>query len=183
MNTIINANGFEVEVSEGLNDVFVRVTNNKGEVISDMQFDHETTLNQDTNVARAKVANSGVLVKREASMEEWKEANEKIQSRVTHLKHVIYSAYELDAIGRPIDNLDQTAIDGAECHIFYDLGWVQDENGGMPFKGVVLNNPTWMELCVVANDAIEVTGDKHHVYFESVVWDEERCGYQLRMGS
>lgn len=62
MNTIINANGFEVEVSEGLNDVFVRVTNNKGDVISDMQFDHETTLNQDTNVARAKVANGGVLV-------------------------------------------------------------------------------------------------------------------------
>lgn len=36
------------------------------------------------------------------------------------------------------------------------------------YESDVLENPTWLDLCVVANDMILLTGDTHHRYLESL---------------
>jgi len=41
MNTVVKVNGFEIEISGGLNDAFVKVTNSNGDVIADLEFDQD----------------------------------------------------------------------------------------------------------------------------------------------
>jgi len=36
----------------------------------------------------------------------------------------------------------------------------------------VLENPTWLDLVLCANDMINTTGDNHHIFLESVYPDE-----------
>ena len=172
MNTVINVNGFEIEVSEGLNDAFVKVTNVKGDVIADLEFNQEMPAITSFYKESAK--------EKEDNMDEWQQSYRKIQAKVKHLDLVSYSAYENDDRGIPKDNLEEVAVWG-ETKIMWDNAWVGDK--GEKFQPKVIVNPTWFDLTGVANTAIRTTGDTSHIFFEGIRWDENQCGYQLSMGS
>ena len=79
---------------------------------------------------------------------------------------VYYSAYKATEEGIPIDNLDEIPMQGQilvvdEGSTFY--------GSGEAYRSKTLDSPTWLELCVVANEMILSTRDLHHVYLEAVV--------------
>jgi hypothetical protein len=74
---------------------------------------------------------------------------------------VTYSAYELDSVGMPSDNLDEVPHKGTFV-VVSDNHW-----GDCDYKSEPITNPTWLELCVLANAAINITGDDHHVFLEA----------------
>jgi hypothetical protein len=196
MNTVVKVNGFEIEISGGLNDAFVKVINHEGGVIADLQFDQdmpvavehiyikmdeakmiENDLRYEQAIKKVKLPDKVEITD---TSNTWLDADLVIQRQLSHLESVVYSAYVKDADGNPKDNLGEIAIHG-EATILWDHAWVQE--GYKTFKPTVIVDPTWFDLCGVANSAIGLTGDNHHIYFEGLVWDEKRSGYQLVMGS
>lgn len=176
MNTVVNVNGFEIEVSEGLNDAFIKVTNVRGDVVADLVFDQNMPALEKKGVEHVYIK----MTTKDDNMDEWQQAYRKIQARVKHLDLVSYSAYENDDRGIPKDNLEEVAVWG-ETKIMWDNAWVDDK--GEKFQPKVIVNPTWFDLTGVANTAIRTTGDTSHIFFEGIRWDEDQCGYQLSMGS
>lgn len=83
--------------------------------------------------------------------------------------YVFYSAYkEIDNV--PQNNLDEIAVSGKVKFV------EQGDNffgSGKGYRSKVLENPTWLEVCVVANEMILATGDKHHIYLEGVIATEK----------
>ena len=102
-------------------------------------------------------------------------------------RYVIYSAYETDdELNIPINNLNDVAVEGKV--IFAQSG--DDFFGnGKSYTSKVYENPTWLDVAVVANEAIEATGDDHHVFLEGVHrsrairYINDICVYFLTMGS
>ena len=94
--------------------------------------------------------------------------------------HVVYSAYESDADGNPINNLEDIAIAG---HVkLVKLGSIYN-----PDVSVTLTDPTWLDIAVIANDMIIAKEDFHHVYLESIMIvdnaDPEIRHAMINMGS
>ena len=176
MNTVVKVNGFEIEISGGLNDAFVKVTNSNGDVIADLEFDQDMPALEKKDVEHVYIK----MTTKDDNMEEWQQSYRKIQERVKHFDLVCYSAYENDNKGIPKDNLEEIAVSG-ETKIMWDSAWV--DHKGKKFQPKAIINPTWLDLTGIANDAIRTTGDVNHVFFEGIRWDEEQCGYQLVMGS
>ncbi len=88
--------------------------------------------------------------------------NEKIKGK----NMVRYSAYKMDIVGVPINNLDNIAIKGKfkfyqKCDPFFS-------EKGKDYISKLVTNPTWLEVAILANDMIKITGDKHHVFLEGV---------------
>lgn len=85
--------------------------------------------------------------------------------------NVVYSAYETNELGYPIDNLDEVAFEGeflvcAEYDEFWD-GTMMSKDKGRPYVNKEpLVNPTWLDLAVEADKAMKVTNDTHHAFFE-----------------
>jgi hypothetical protein len=88
---------------------------------------------------------------------------------------VSYSAYRSDQNDIPIDNLDEIAICG-KCIIVEDI-----------YQSPVVENPTWLDLCLLAEYMIRETEDYHHIFLEGVCKsDQEIDGvpvYKFCMGS
>lgn len=76
-----------------------------------------------------------------------------------------YSCYETDERGVPIDNLDEIAIEGKA--IIIQLSDYKEENFE-DYESPVVENPTWLDMCVLFNQAISKTGDDHHCFLEGV---------------
>lgn len=75
---------------------------------------------------------------------------------------VQYSAYETDEDAIQIDNLDQVVIAG-KC-VF-----IEDEFGpGLNYQSPVLNDPTWLDLCVHFNNKLLKHDTYGHTYLEGV---------------
>lgn len=74
---------------------------------------------------------------------------------------VTYSAYELDEVGMPIDNLDEVPYKGTFVVVS------EDHWGEFDYESNPITDPTWLDLAVLANEAINVTGDEHHVFLEA----------------
>lgn len=99
---------------------------------------------------------------------------------------VTYSAYKSDAEDCPIDNLDQVAVQG-RCVL---VAAADDYWGGSrskPYRSPVLENPTWLQVCVCANAMIRRTRDQHHVFLEGLVKLKKPIkgvpAYRFSMGS
>lgn len=98
-------------------------------------------------------------------------------------RYVIFSAYPEDKDGIPVSNLRKVAVKGRCQFVMEDDGFF---GNGKRFTSRALSNPTWLRLCVVANRAINHTGDLHHVYLEGVRYIGTRKGvkqYEFMMGS
>jgi len=113
--------------------------------------------------------------------EMYNEVDAAIEASGQKRNHVIYSAYDvIDDL--PVNNLHEIPYRGtftvvAEHDDFWDgmgSGWVGDtesmsEPRGRNYESVVVTDPTWLALSVLANQAIIATNDLHHVYLECVV--------------
>ena len=98
----------------------------------------------------------------------WVERFHAIQNRVaaavTGECEVTYSVYGDDANGLPVDNLDEVAVRG-RVQFVDDFGlW----HSGEPYVSPIVSNPTWLEVAVLANEMIKVTGDYHHIFLEGI---------------
>ncbi len=118
-------------------------------------------------------------------------------------RHVFYSAYNTSKkTNLPVNNLNDIAIQGKAIIVQeYDEFWDRHasasedfsgtktvHNAGSQFQSSVLENPTWLDLTVVANKMIQVTHDYHHQFLESVslLKDQKIDGvqvYEFWMGS
>ena len=82
---------------------------------------------------------------------------------------MVYSAYPT-ADDLPVDNLDEIAIEG-KCIVYLgrNTGWGGEES--RHWTSGVLENPTWLELCALFNDAMHSVKDLHHCFLEGVTLD------------
>lgn len=87
--------------------------------------------------------------------------------------HVSYVAYSSDDEGMPIDNLDTVPIKGkmrfSQQHSDY---W----GSGTEYTSKTVEDPSWIEIAILANKMIEVTGDYHHKHLKSVKKLSEKRG-------
>ena len=74
---------------------------------------------------------------------------------------VVYSACESEN-GIPQDNLDEVPVQGTVKFIYED-SW-----GEGKYRSPVMESPTWLQIAVLANQAIKLSGDMHHVFLEGV---------------
>jgi hypothetical protein len=110
-------------------------------------------------------------------------ASDKIYDRVEeHCKKegekvaVYYSAYEVvDDV--PVDNLDDVPIKGKIKFVQnHDEFWGK----GKHYVSEVVESPTWLDICVLADEMIKATGDFHHHFLEGVgVVEKEPDGTQI----
>jgi len=75
-----------------------------------------------------------------------------------------------------IDNLDEVPIEG-RVKFIDPYAWVQD--GHKPYESEVVESPTWLEICQLMNDAINTTGDTHHIYLEDIKVVKVEDGVQI----
>ena len=99
--------------------------------------------------------------------EEFEKKSEEIDKRVRDFIgkdcHLSYSAYEYDDKDNPIDNLDEFVAEGY-C-VFIRTLW-----GDIPFISDIIEDPTWLDVCKIANDSIlyiNPRGRIDHIYLES----------------
>jgi hypothetical protein len=88
--------------------------------------------------------------------------DEKVRNAIGKKCHLSYSAYEYDKNDNPIDNLDKIVAKG-KCVFIRTLS-------DYPYISEVIENPTWMDVCKIANDSIlyiDKNGRIDHVFLES----------------
>lgn len=113
----------------------------------------------------------------EAFNKEWDHRITAIRDRAAMLLPkgalVRYCAYEEDADRLPVDNLDKVAVEG-RC-IFTQL---HDSfyGEGKHYMSAEYLNPTWLQVCLLAEEMIHITKDEHHIFFEGVTVLKEENG-------
>jgi hypothetical protein len=108
---------------------------------------------------------------------------EKVAQAIPQGADVQFSAYELDDQELPIDNLDKVAVEG-RC-IFVQECDPHIGNGKNYVSGEYVN-PTWIQVCWIANEMIQVTDNRHAIFLEGVSVLREQNGVKivdLDMGS
>ncbi len=99
---------------------------------------------------------------------------------------VVYSACDHDENDMPIDNLDEVAIKGKAIIVAQPDDFFGGKESKL-YQSPVLENPTWLELTVIANQSIHSTLDEHHVFFEGIDKEPKKIKgvqvYSLVMGS
>lgn len=111
---------------------------------------------------------------------------ERIDEKLGSSRYVAYSAYEIDEEKDiPVDNLDKIAVEGKVKFVNErDEFWGGQES--KDWESEILINPTWLDVCVLANEMIQTTKDFHHVFLEgiNVLKREEDLNIaELMMGS
>jgi len=124
----------------------------------------------------------------------WLDAFDKIMARGdrhldknNHQVHFVsYAAYKTDKKGQPIDNLDKIAVKG-KCRFVQRRCEFYGGPNSKNYKSRVVENPTWLQLCALANSMIIKTLDTHHVFLEGVHYlRKDKDGvkiYEFVMGS
>ena len=88
-------------------------------------------------------------------MNAWDKPHAELE-KILDRRHVFYS---VDA------DMNDIAIMGkAVIEMPYDGFWGEGED----YRSEVVENPTWLDLAVLADAAIRTTGDYHHSFFEGI---------------
>ena len=98
--------------------------------------------------------------------EEWGKLQNKVKEIVEKTGQVcvvIYNAHPGFWRIFPIDNLDETAIEGSVIFIREP-----NEFTTVRYESEVIRNPTWKDVCILANEMVLRTCDIHHRYLEDV---------------
>jgi hypothetical protein len=91
----------------------------------------------------------------------------RIKARVGRKCFVVFSAYTLDADKVPIDNLDEVPITG-KVIIRGNRERIHGGQRSKDYESPIMEGPTWLDLCVIANDQMAATRDRDHRYLERV---------------
>jgi len=102
--------------------------------------------------------------------------------------HVQYLVSGLDADTEPVDNLDEIAATGKVVLVQkVDPSWeALSGEKGKDYRSEVLDNPTWLQVAVCANEMIKTVRDFSHIRLESlnqVGKEGEVTIYSFVMGS
>ena len=107
-----------------------------------------------------------VTYDKQASLDDYMRIDRDLSNGKVYRDQVSFSAYADDWS----DNLDEVAIEGRVMmktkHQSFFGG--MSEAVRQDYESEVLENPTWLDLCLCANDMINCTGDNHHVFLEAV---------------
>jgi hypothetical protein len=81
-------------------------------------------------------------------------------------RRVKYAVYEWDENYLPIDNLDNIAEHG---RVYFEENPTEDPDFPKPvWRSKILENPTWLQLAILANEMMITCGYEEHVYLEGV---------------
>ena len=92
--------------------------------------------------------------------------DEELHKHYKKVEYFNYSAYPINE-NLPVNNLNEVAVQGKM--IFYSPRnefWGGDSSKDYVSK--VLENPTWLELCVHSYKAMRKNKDFHHCFFEGI---------------
>jgi hypothetical protein len=93
-----------------------------------------------------------------------------IQSRVrAHVNQkcfVVFSGYKCDQDNVPIDNLDEVPISG-NVKIRASRERLASGNPKKDYESEVIQNPTWLDLCAIANAHLVQRVHRREIYLES----------------
>lgn len=96
--------------------------------------------------------------------------NFRLKAEIDNQVFVKYSAYKLNDDEVPINNLDEIAIAGkVRFYQKHDSFFGEGYN----YVNSEIENPTWIDVAVLANNMIHTTGDKHHKFLEGVKQDKD----------
>lgn len=88
---------------------------------------------------------------------------------------VEYSAYGTDENDNPINNLNEIAFVGKVKFISKSGdAWVEQR-----FESKIIKDPTWLQCCVIANEMIMTTGDRHHCFLEGIKKNENKEDFTI----
>ena len=102
---------------------------------------------------------------------------------------VIYSAWDS---GEYRNNLHDVAVHGHIQFVHHVSEFWCGVDGGVTYVSEVVIDPTWLDLCLLANDMMNITGDKHHCYLEAISRNKDKFSvdssafveiYKFSMGS
>jgi len=99
---------------------------------------------------------------------------------------VYYAAYRtVDDL--PVDNLDEVAVDG-QVRFVMDADSFYGGSTSKAYRSAVVESPTWLQVCCMAEAMIYKTRDTHHVFLEGIDKcklqpDEGVIYYEFAMGS
>lgn len=105
----------------------------------------------------------------------WDKPNKKLNELLDGNRHVFYSVDE---------PMDKVAIVGTVVLMAkHDEFWGE----GKDYLSEPVTNPTWLDLAILADEAIVATGDYHHQFFEGVAPNGKGISgntvYEFFMGS
>jgi len=100
------------------------------------------------------------------SLDDYMRKDRELSDGKVYRDQVSFSAYANDWS----DNLDEVVVEGrikivTKHQSFFGC---MSEEVREDYKSEILTNPTWLDLCLCANDMINCTGDNHHIFLEDV---------------
>lgn len=120
-----------------------------------------------------------------ASEKSWEEAYSEIEAQVESAiaREVLvsFSAYEIDANQIPVNNLNEVVVSGKIQFLSSKGIWRKNT-----YISKVIENPTWLDITVLANKMIIDTQDTHHVFLEDIEFlrmEKDIKIYDFVMGS
>ena len=102
----------------------------------------------------------------------------RIKARVGPKCYVVFSAYKFDADKVPIDNLDDVPISG---RVLIRASRDRTRGGHLSkdYESPIMESPTWLDLCAIANEQITATRDRNRRYLEHVEVVEKTSDIQI----
>lgn len=94
----------------------------------------------------------------------------RVKEKIGDMCRVIFSVY-LKTPPHGYDDLDRVPVEGK-------IKIIMDYVDSM-YESPVLESPTWLELCVHANDMIHKTQDYHHIFLEDIYVQKEKDGVKI----
>lgn len=145
------------------------MTEDELNILEDTFYDDNGTYDQIMKKVSAHIAKHRTVTEYKAnsytSIDDIHKEEADLQNAGNYRDFISFSAYEDYQ-----NNLDEVAIEGrvmmkTEHQSFF--GGMAEENR-KDYESEVLENPTWLDLCLCANDMINLTGDNHHIFLEAV---------------
>ncbi len=103
----------------------------------------------------------------DASMDDWDEQEWQASNNPNVYRNSVqFSAYNDDYT----NNLAEVAIEGRVQIVSKKEGFfgMMKVDLREDYKSEIMQDPTWLDLCLCANDMINCTGDNHHIFLEGV---------------
>jgi hypothetical protein len=90
----------------------------------------------------------------------------RVRARVNQKCFVVFSGYKRDQDNVPIDNLDDVPISGS-IKIRASRERLASGNPKKDYESEVFENPTWLDLCAIANAHLVQRAHRRELYLES----------------
>ena len=125
---------------------------------------------------------SSITIASDAGWEKvYSEIENQLKNEISDEILVRFSAYKIDENEIPINNLNDIVVNGKVKFISPKNIWKNEK-----YTSVIVENPTWLDITVLANEMIIKTQDKHHIYLEDIEFVREEKDikiYDFIMGS